>query len=78
MITTKVDNLKRVMVPQAKPGQVYSVVENMDGSFTLTMVEPVQQIHPECQLTKEGGFTVAVPGQPIDEHAIKELLADFP
>lgn len=75
MITTKADNRKRVLVPQVKPGEVYAVRENGDGSFTLTMVKPA---HLKCRLAKEDGFTVAVPGQPINEHAIEELLADFP
>jgi hypothetical protein len=75
VITTKADNRKRVLVPQVKPGQVYAVQENADGSFTLTVVKPA---HPKCRLAKEDGFTVVVPGQPINERAIKELLADFP
>jgi len=54
---------------------VYAVQENADGSFTLTVVKPA---HPKCRLAKEDGFTVVVPGQPINERAIKELLADFP
>jgi hypothetical protein len=78
VITTKADNLKRVLVPQAKPGQVYTVQENTDGSLTLTVVEPNQPAHPKCRVAREGGFTVVVPGQPINEAAIKELLADFP
>ncbi len=78
MITTKADNQKRVLVPQAKPGQVYAIQENADGSFTLTVVKRADAGNLKCRLAKEGGFTVAVPGQPIDEQAIKELLADFP
>ena len=78
MITTKADNRKRVLVPQAKPGQVYAVQENSDGSLTLTVVETGQPVHPNCRVAKEDGFTVVVPGQPINEPAIKELLADFP
>ena len=75
MITTKADNRKRVLVPQVKPGEVYAVRENPDGSLTLTMVKLARL---KCRLAKEDGFTVAVPGQPINEPAIKELLADFP
>lgn len=78
MITTKVDNRKRVIVPQAKVGQVYAVGENADGSFTLTVVKPMDPANLKCRLAKEDGFTVVVPGQPINEQAIKELLADFP
>ena len=78
MITTKVDNRKRVVVPQAKPGQVYAVQENADGSFTLTVVAPRYPTRPKCRLAKEDGFTVSVPIQPINGAAIRELLADFP
>ena len=78
MTTTKADNRKRVLVPQAKPGQVYAIQENADGGFTLTVVEPQEPPPAKCRLAKEDGFTVVVPGQPINEHAIKELLADFP
>jgi hypothetical protein len=73
VITAKADNRKRVMVPQAKPGQVYAVQENGDGSFPLTVVQPTKTGNLKCRLAKEDGFTVAAPGQPINE-----LLADFP
>jgi hypothetical protein len=78
VITTKADNQKRVVVPQAKPGQVYAVGEKADGSLTLTVVKPTDAANLRCRLAKEDGFTIAVPGQLINEQAIKELLADFP
>jgi hypothetical protein len=78
VITTKVDNRKRVLVPQAKPGEVYGVHEHADGSFTLTVVKPVEMGKLKCRVAKESGFTVVVPGQAINEGAIKELLTDFP
>jgi hypothetical protein len=78
MIKSKVDNRKRVLVPQATPGDVYAIEENGNGSFTLTAVHSAESARPQCRLAKEDGFTVAVPGQPINEQAIKELLADFP
>jgi hypothetical protein len=66
------------LVPQAKPGQVYTVQENADGSLTLSLVAASAPTNPTCRLAKEDGFTVAVPEQSIDENAIKELLTDFP
>jgi hypothetical protein len=78
MITTKADKRKRMLVPQAKPGQVYAVKENANGSLTLTVVEARESPPPKCRLAKEDGFTVILPGQPINEQAVKELLADFP
>ncbi len=78
MITTKVDKRKRVLVPHAKPGQVYAVESRADGSFTLTAVQTSKAPAPKCRLTKEDGFTVVLPSQPINEQAVKKLLADFP
>jgi hypothetical protein len=78
VITTKADNRKRVVVPQAKPGQVYAVGESADGGFTLTVIKPAKVANLKCRLAKEDGFTVVAPGQPINEQAIKEFLAEFP
>jgi hypothetical protein len=77
VITATADDQKRILVPQARPGQIYAVRENADGSLTLTVVRR-EIASPTCRIEKEQGFTVAVPEQPIDEAAIKELLADFP
>ena len=74
VITTRADDQKRVLVPQAKPGQVYAVEENADGGFTLTAIKSVEPVHLQCLLTKENGFTVVVPQQPINELAIRGLL----
>ena len=78
VMTTRVDDQNRVVVPQAKPGQVYAVQENADGSLTLKAVEPTTSAAPTCRLADEDGFPVVVPNQPIDEQAIRDLLADFP
>jgi hypothetical protein len=78
VITTKADSRKRVLVPQAKPGQVYAVHENADGSLTLTAVRPGASAVPTCRFANEDGFPVAIPNQSIDEQAIKELLAESP
>jgi len=66
------------MVPQARPGDVYGVQEHLDGSFTLTVSKTVETGKLKCRVAKENGFTVVVPGQAIDEGAIKEILTDFP
>jgi hypothetical protein len=78
VITTRVDDQKRIVVPQAKPGQVYAVQENLDGSLTLKAIRPAASVAPTCRLATEDGFPVAIPNQPINEKAIKELLAEFP
>jgi hypothetical protein len=77
VVTTKADNRKRVMIPFVEPGRIYAVKDNADGSFTLSAVKEATTEVPICRLVKEDGFTVVVPGQPIDEQGIKELLADL-
>jgi hypothetical protein len=76
--TAKVDDQKRIVVPQAKPGEVYAVQDNLDGSFTLKAIKQAASTSPTCRVADEGGFPVAIPNQPIDEQAIKELLSEFP
>jgi hypothetical protein len=76
--TAKTDNQRRVRLPSAKPGQVYSIQQNTDGGFTLILLRKGTQTAPKCRIVKEDGFTVVAPEQPIDEAAIKELLAEFP
>lgn len=40
METVKVDNKRRVVLPDVKPGQVFALDNHGDGSFTLTIVKP--------------------------------------
>lgn len=78
VITSRADSRKRVVVPRAKPGEVYAIQETGNGSFILTIVKPAEPPRPKCRVRKESGFTVVVPRQPINEDAIRELMADFP
>ena len=39
MVINKVDPKKRLVIPQAKPGQYLSIRDNGDGSITLTPVK---------------------------------------
>lgn len=82
MVTTKADSRRRVVVPQVKPGQVYAVQDDPDGSIRLTLLkvpEPAEGQRPcKARLIKEGRYTVVETDQPINMDAIKELLADFP
>ena len=43
VITTKADDRKRVVIPDAKPGQVFDVQANSDGSITLTPLKARKQ-----------------------------------
>ena len=37
--TITADKAKRVIIPDAKPGQVFAYISNVDGSITLTPIE---------------------------------------
>jgi len=78
VITTKADDRKRVVVPHVKPGQVYDVQANGDGSITLTPLKPARHIPRFVKTAKRGKYTVGVLDGPIDPDALKEALADFP
>ena len=45
VITAKADDRKRVVVPQAKPGQIFVVQDNPDGTITLSPVKTKKQKH---------------------------------
>jgi hypothetical protein len=79
MKTLKVDAHRRVIIPGAKPGQVFAFENNGGGRLTLTEVQPVQDSRPaKVRFEKRGRYTVGVTDRPINMDAVKELLADFP
>ena len=65
------------MIPDAKPRQVYAY-ENRGGTVTLTPVAPQEPAAAKVRFEKRHGYTVGITDQPINEAAIKELLAEFP
>ena len=40
MTTVTADERKRVRIPDARPGQVFTYVNNGNGSYTLTPIQP--------------------------------------
>ena len=40
MTTVTADERKRVRIPDAQPGQVFTCVNNGNGSYTLTPIQP--------------------------------------
>ena len=43
MVTVKADNRRRVQLPDVKPGQIFALQDNGDGSLTLTKVKAERQ-----------------------------------
>lgn len=81
MVKSKADSRQRVRIPDIKPGQVFAVDNQGNGRIQLTLVQPAMEetkaLKARVVKDKEG-FTVVVPGQPINESAIEELLTEFP
>lgn len=79
-MTTIADELKRVVLSAAKPGDCFDVQIAADGSFLLRRLEPnpLPDRPVTVTLVNEGGYTVGVLDRPIDEAALKQALADFP
>jgi hypothetical protein len=43
MLTAKFDDRKRVVIPQGKPGQIVAIVENPDGTITLSPMKATER-----------------------------------
>lgn len=81
MVTVKADNRRRVQLPDAKPGQVFAYSSDGDGRISLVEVQPKAESpvkRAKVRFEKRGRFTAAFTDRPINEEAIKELLAEFP
>jgi hypothetical protein len=79
-MTTTADSRKRVILPAAKPGDRFDVQVSADGVFVLRRLEPMKGSGrpAKVRFEKRGRFTAAISDRPINEEAIKELLANFP
>lgn len=76
-MTVTTDNEKRVVLPQAQPGERFDVQVFPNG-FVLRKVESVSPDPAKVRFVKRDGFTVAMADQPMDEEALREALANFP
>jgi hypothetical protein len=76
-MTVVTDNEKRVVLPQAQPGECFDVQVCGNG-FVLRKLDSVSPMPAKVRFIKRDGFTVAVADQPIDEEALREALANFP
>ncbi len=46
MVTAKADDKQRVRIPDIKPGQIFAILDNGDGSLTLTPIKPAPKQRP--------------------------------
>ena len=76
-MTVIADNKKRIVLTQAKPGDRFDVQASPNG-YVLRKLEPVESKPAKVRFVKRDGYTVAITGQPINQEALREALADFP
>ena len=71
------DSEKRVILPQAQPGECFDVQVCANG-FVLRKVDSVSPPTARVSFIKREGFTVAMADQAMDEEALRDALANFP
>ena len=74
METVKVDNAKRVRLPDAKPGQVLAY-ELSGNSFMLTPVKPAREEAPLVKMVKgKDGYLQFPAGTKISRKRVREAI----
>jgi hypothetical protein len=77
-MTVSADNKRRVVLPWAKPGDLFEVQYCGEGKLTLTKLEPIRSRRTRVRFEKRGKYTVGVSESQVSLEAIKEALAHFP
>jgi hypothetical protein len=79
VLTVKVDKQKRVRLPDAKPGQLFSIENNGAGVIVLRALKSLEAKPVKSRLVRDKeGVMVLQSDQPIDEEALKIALSEFP
>lgn len=76
-MTVTADEKKRVLLPDAKPGDRFEL-QSSNGGFILRRLEGDAARPARVTVERRDGFSVWSTDQPISEQAIREALADFP
>ncbi len=78
MHTITADKARRVLIPDAQPGQVFDYCMNLDGSVLLTPVKKTEPEPGKVEFIKQNGYTVGVTNRTFTDEQIKEGLAELP
>ena len=76
-MTVTTDAKKRVVLPQAKPGDVFDVQNSSNGKLVLTPLIPDERPN-RIKLVEENGYLVAVGSRLITQAETRKLLDEFP
>jgi hypothetical protein len=77
-MTVTADNKRRVVLPSAKPGDLFEVQLSGEGNLTLTKLKPIRSRTTPVRFEKRGKYTVGVSERPISPEAIRQAVAEFP
>jgi hypothetical protein len=75
-MTVTTDSKKRVVLPLAKPGDVFDVSPSADGKIVLTRLVPEKPA--SVRLVKKNGYTVAVGKHAITQEMVRQAMDEFP
>ena len=76
-MTVIADDRKRIVLPDAKPGDRFDI-ECLDDGFMLRRVDSVESKPAKVTVQKRNGFSIWETDQPSSEEAIRKALAEFP
>lgn len=78
MNIVKVDNKKRVRIPEFRPGQVYTYATNPGGSVTLTELKPAEPKSPKVRIVTAGGRKLLSSDHTVSNEDVQKVLEQFP
>jgi hypothetical protein len=74
-MTVTCDSKKRVVLPDAKPGDRFDVQISGEGKVVLTRLEPVKR---KVSYVREGGLLLGVTDRPITWEETRRAMDEFP
>lgn len=78
MNVVKVDNKRRVRIPEFRPGQVYTYTSNPAGGVTLTEMKPVEPKPAKVRVVTERGRKLLSSDRKVSNEDVQKALEEFP
>ena len=76
-MTVTADSKRRVIIPSARPGDLFKIQTAGEGKFTLTRLEPIQDRPNRGHFEKRGKYSVFVTERPISLEGYQLLVHRF-
>jgi hypothetical protein len=77
-MTVTADELKRVLLPAAKPGDRFDLVESGQGTFVLRRLDTVEERPPKfiTPVLRNGFWVLPIQEGELDHEALARQIAD--